>query len=605
MTRMRTETRQILLLGIVALLLIAVGAAGGFTRIDQAALDSLLRVHAQGHAWPEGLVIIDIDQKSLEDMNETAGSWPWPRAVHGELVEALAPLQPKAIVFDLLLNEADTFRPDSDRYFADVMLAQPRVYLPTLLLEEGNGAPLAEYRDALFLERTPAAVEDPRATLLAPVIVPAEAWRGGTINFLADSDGTGRRYSLFHSIDGWRLPSMPGRVADDLGLRMPDGDSFVLHWYTDRLPQRYHYADVYADLTGSKPQLEEQLRGKIIVIGASAPGLGDFRPTPLRSTYPGVLILATAIGNITTGDWLTETHWGLALYPLLLLPLVLAFRRKLSPVRIALGLAALTLLLLTLEFVLLTKARLVMHAMAPVAAAWLLFLALAVMSWLEERRQREQAVAIFGRFLDPRVVKELVDGGTVADAQTTQAREISVLFSDIRGFTTLSERSTPEQVVTLLNDYFSRQVQVIFQTHGTLDKFIGDAIMAFWGAPADDPKHAIHAVEAALQMVDVLLAFKRDSGADSDDFDVGIGVHTGPAVVGFIGSRDRLDYTAIGDSVNLSSRIEGATKGKARILVSEFTVQACGDAFEFIDHGIVHVKGREQGVRLYEPRRKN
>lgn len=605
MARMRTDTRQFLLLGVIALLLIAVGAGGGFARIDRIGLDALLTLHAQSRTMPADIVVIDIDQKSLEDMNAIAGSWPWPRAIHGELVDVLQQARPKAIVFDLLLNEADTFRPESDRYFADTVASRPDVYLPTLLLGDGTGAALVDFPPALQIQRLPQALADARAPLLVPLVAPPAAWRGGLINFNADDDGIGRRYWLYRDVAGWRIPSMPKRLADDLHWQIPAGDSFALHWYREQLPQRYSYAEVYADLTGSAPKLTDQLRGKILLIGASAPGLGDLRPTPIRSTFPGLVILATAVGNLATGDWLTDTGWGFALYPLLLLPLVLAFHKRISPLRIALGLIALTLLLLALEFVLLTKARLIIHALAPVAAGWLLFLALALLSWWEERRQREQAVTIFGRFLDPRVVKSLVDGGTVADAQATQAREISVLFSDIRGFTTLSERSTPEQVVALLNDYFSRQVQVIFQTHGTLDKFIGDAIMAFWGAPADDPDHAVHAVEAALQMVDVLLQFKRDTGADNDDFDVGIGVHTGPAVVGFIGSRDRLDYTAIGDSVNLSSRIEGATKGKARILVSEFTARACGDAFTFIDHGIVHVKGREQGVRLYEPLRKN
>jgi adenylate cyclase len=185
-----------------------------------------------------------------------------------------------------------------------------------------------------------------------------------------------------------------------------------------------------------------------------------------------------------------------------------------------------------------------------------------------------------------------------------ESRRITVLFSDIRGFTTLSERHTPEEIVALLNDYFSRQVKVIFAHGGTVDKFIGDAIMAFWGAPVEDDRQAQHAVEAALQMADTLMLFKRDLGAHDEHFDVGIGIHTGPGVVGFIGSENRLDYTAIGDTVNLASRIEGQTKGVARILVSADTRALCGEAFDFIDHGFYKVKGRTREVQLYEPRRK-
>jgi adenylate cyclase len=592
-----------LVLCAVMLLLFAAGLSGALKRVDQAALDRMLALHAQQRALPAGVVVIDIDQKSLEEMNEVAGSWPWPRAVHAELVDALSRQQPRAIVFDLLLNEADTFRAESDALFADVVAATTNVYLPTLLLSNGTGARLADFPPALQIVALPGAHADARAPLLLPLVVPPASWRGGTINFLADDDGIGRRYALYTDVGGWRIPSLPQRVGADLGMTLPAGADFHLNWYAQQ-PQRYSYSQVFNDLTGSTPALAAAFRDKILVIGAAAPGLGDLRPTPMGTTYPGVLVLATAIGNLADGNWLQGSRWGAALYPLLLLPLLLAWRRKISLVPLAVVLAGVSIALAGTQYLLIASQGVILHAMAPVTAAWLMFFALALVSWWHERAQRQQAVAIFGRFLDPRVVRELVDGGTVANAQTTQAREISVLFSDIRGFTTLSERSTPEQVVQLLNDYFSRQVQVIFRRHGTLDKFIGDAIMAFWGAPANDDHHAIHAVEAALDMVDELLKFRAELGEGGAHFDVGIGVHTGPAVVGFIGSQDRLDYTAIGDSVNLSSRIEGATKGVARILVSEYTRAACGDAFEFIDHGVVHVKGREQGVRLYEPLRK-
>jgi adenylate cyclase len=181
---------------------------------------------------------------------------------------------------------------------------------------------------------------------------------------------------------------------------------------------------------------------------------------------------------------------------------------------------------------------------------------------------------------------------------------LTVLFSDVRNFTTYSEQHSAAQVVDLLNRYFSMQVEVIFRHGGTLDKFIGDAIMAFWGAPAADPAHAANAIAAALEMAQKLEEFKRELGAEGAAFDVGIGIHSGPAVVGFIGSERRQDYTAIGDTVNLSSRIEGLTKGVAHILVSAETRSLCEDMFDFIDHGFYKVKGRTQEVHLFEPRRK-
>ncbi|MDF3036414.1 MAG: adenylate/guanylate cyclase protein, partial [Paucimonas sp.] len=167
-----------------------------------------------------------------------------------------------------------------------------------------------------------------------------------------------------------------------------------------------------------------------------------------------------------------------------------------------------------------------------------------------------------------------------------------------------------QEVVNLLNRHFNRQVDVVFRHGGTLDKFIGDCIMAFWGAPLDDPDHAKHAVAAAVDMQDALLAFKREleeEGSDVADFDIGIGVHSGPAVIGFIGALKKLEYTAIGDTVNLASRVEGLTKGVARVLVTRGTMEACQPSEDFIfEHkGAFAVKGRAATVELYEPKRKN
>ncbi|MBC7521398.1 MAG: adenylate/guanylate cyclase domain-containing protein [Sandarakinorhabdus sp.] len=208
---------------------------------------------------------------------------------------------------------------------------------------------------------------------------------------------------------------------------------------------------------------------------------------------------------------------------------------------------------------------------------------------------------MFKRFLDPNIVASLVESGEIDYRANAVSREITVLFSDIRGFTSLSENSTPEAVVELLNRYFSKQVEVIFRHGGTLDKFIGDAIMAFWGAPVFNPDHARAAIAAAIDMSKALEELRGELGELGAGLDIGIGLHSGVAVVGFIGSPDRLDYTVIGDTVNLASRIEGLTKGIARVLVSESTRAAARADFDYAPRGQHKVKGREQAVQLYEP----
>jgi len=226
---------------------------------------------------------------------------------------------------------------------------------------------------------------------------------------------------------------------------------------------------------------------------------------------------------------------------LFLSPLLAAFARNVGANRVAIGLGAASALALAASWAL--AGRLVLlPLLAPLAAAWLFYFAAATAAYLRERRAREEAIAMFSRFVNPHVVRQLIERGGLEGAG--QARQVTLLFSDIRGFTTLSEKRTPHEVVEILNRYFTRQVDVIFRHGGSLDKFIGDAIMAFWGAPLDDADHARNAVACALDMADTLLAFKAELGDLGRDFDVGIGIHSGPAVVGLIGSDQRLSKCA-------------------------------------------------------------
>jgi adenylate cyclase len=295
--------------------------------------------------------------------------------------------------------------------------------------------------------------------------------------------------------------------------------------------------------------------------------------------------------------------WPAGLGALLLGFLYLGFRRGADVRVIGAALAAASGALLFLSYAA-TERLLLLPVLTPLAAAWAFYLAAALDVYLRERTSRREAVAQFSRFLNPHVVKQLLEQGGIQGAG--QSREVTLLFSDIRGFTTLSETKQPQEVVSLLNRYFSMQVDVVLRHRGTLDKYIGDCIMALWGAPLDDTQHARNAVACALDMADTLQVFKRELGATEGTFDVGIGIHTGAAVVGLIGSEKKREYTAIGDTVNLASRIEGLTKdAKRRILVSRDTMQQCGDAFDFVSCGTFPVKGRAQPVELFEPKRKS
>jgi adenylate cyclase len=578
--------------------------------LENRLLDAFTRWHAARLAPDPQVVLVDIDEKSLAAMQPQAGRFPWPREVYAELLRGLMPQRPRAVVFDILFAEPDKFRPQSDEAFAEAALPhRERLYFPMLMLDardHASGAPAAELAPLVGLLRRPEADIHARIALVPPLALPQELWRGGTINFLEDDDRVGRRYALRTTVRGWDVPSLAARVALDLGYPVPDAPDLRLAWRSSArgLPA-VSFSDLYEDFGRAKrARAPDEFRDRIVVIGAAAPGLGDLRVTPLSGAQPGVEILATAIENLKNGRamraapaWLP---FGAALALLALA--YAAFARNLSANRIALGLAAATALALGAAWFLAGR-LLLLPLLAPLGAAWLFYFAAATAAYLKERRAREQAIAMFSRFVNPHVVRQLVERGGLEGAG--EAREVTLLFSDIRGFTTLSETRSPREVVEILNRYFGRQVEVIYRHGGSIDKFIGDAIMALWGAPLEDALHARHAVACALDMADTLAAFKAELGAEAASFDVGIGLHSGPAVVGLIGSEARREYTSIGDTVNLASRIEGLTKEAGRrILVSRDTMERCGDAFDFVSCGTFQAKGRARPVELFEPRRK-
>ena len=596
-------SRTLLALALVAALLGFLGSRI-LQPLENRLLDAFVRAHAARLAPDPQIVLVDIDEKSLAAMEPLAGRWPWPRVVHAELIEGLAAQKPRAIVFDILFTEADRFRPRDDEAFADAVAKHRNTYFPLLRLPasgDARGARLGELV-SLGLTRTRGADPEARAALVPPLILPPEHWRAGLIGFSADADGVGRRYLLREDVRGWLIPSLPARIAFDLGYPVPDAEDLVLAWRgrAGSFP-RVSYSDLYEDFNRAQRQRPaDEFAGRIVIVGTAASGLQDLRVTPLGSLTPGAEILGTAIENLknarsmrTLSPW-----WAAALGALLLSLLFFSFQKRIDNRAIGAALAVLTAAGLGISYVLVQR-LILLPLLTPLAAAWLFYVAAALAEVLRERRARQEAVSMFSRFVNPHVVRQLLDRGV-----QTERREVTLLFSDIRGFTTLSESRTPEEVVALINRYFSMQVDVVFRHGGTLDKFIGDCIMALWGAPLEDAQHAAHAVACALDMADTLQAFKRELGTDAD-FDVGIGVHSGPAVVGLIGSDKRREYTAIGDTVNLASRIEGLTKdAKRRILVSKDTVQRCGDAFHFASCGTFPVKGRSQPVELFEPKRK-
>ena len=348
----------------------------------------------------------------------------------------------------------------------------------------------------------------------------------------------------------------------------------------------------------------EALKGKVVLFGTTAPGLLDLRATPVGTAYPGVEVHANLISGFLDGNVPTTPDYALGyeLVVVLVSGLLLALLLPRLPAAKAIGLSLGMLLAVTgLNLWLYTS-----HGLAlPLASALFMIVAAFVMNmshgYFAESRSKRELAQLFGTYVPPELVDEMVKD---PDSYTMQARarELTVVFCDMRGFTRLAETMTPEQLQTVLNQIFSRMTEVIRRHRGTIDKYMGDCVMAFWGAPLASPDHAAQAVQAALEMTEAMRDINASFRARAwPEVGVGIGINTGSMLVGDMGSNIRRSYTVIGDAVNLGSRLEALSRVYGVDVVAGEATRRQAPQFHWQELGRVVVKGRAEAVRAYTP----
>ncbi len=597
------------------------------------------------------IVIIDIDESSMARV----GRWPWPRDHIARLIEGLFEDYDAALVaFDILFSEPDDRIPL--QHLTRLMDRKDGVLTPqqlqTLHPDQQLADTLAAYPVVLSQlfdprdDRLHAGKLGPPLQLSAPIPpgVPLARPRGhvGNLPLLAeqagagffdnpfvDPDGVYRRVPLLQQYQGhyypalalaiWQAlvmsPQVSPRIEYDASGRYPSLTALNaggLEIPVDaqgamRVPYRggpgsFAYISAADILDGTAPH--EQLAGTIVIVGTSAAGLNDLRVTPVSHLYPGVEVHANLVSAMLDARFLRESDFTRGIEALQLLLCGLLLSLTLPRVSVLTG----TLLTLAtsvgvIGFNLYAFGQL--QWVVPLASVlWLIGLLYVLMQttgyFLEARHRRKLALT-FGQYVPPAVVSALERTGARAQLQG-ESRHMTVLFSDIRGFTTLSETLSSTQLTRMMNLYLSHMTEVIHQHQGTIDKYIGDAIMAFWGAPLADELHAQHALEAALAMQQAVHSVNLELAAEGlPAVTIGIGLNSGEMSVGNMGSSFRMAYTVMGDAVNLGARLEGLTKHYGvGILVSESIRSACNNhSFRELDR--VRVKGKTQSVVLYEP----
>jgi adenylate cyclase len=340
------------------------------------------------------------------------------------------------------------------------------------------------------------------------------------------------------------------------------------------------------------------------LVGTTAPGLMDLRATPVQNVYAGVEIHANMIAGILDQNIKQRPAYtvGAEFLILLLTGLLLAL---LLPVLTPLWATALTIGVLTFSVIFNLMVWQLANLVLPLASSLLLITAIYVLNmsygFFVESRGKRQLAGLFGQYVPPELVDEMARNPEAISLEG-ESRELTVLFSDVRGFTTISEGLDPKQLTQLMNEFLTPMTHIIHHNRGTIDKYMGDAIMAFWGAPLADPQHASHAVKAGLEMIAGMTKLQEQFKAKGwPEIKIGVGLNTGEMTVGNMGSEFRMAYTVMGDAVNLGSRLEGLTKNYGvYIIVSEFTKEKAPE-YLYRELDIVRVKGKDEPVTIFEP----
>lgn len=584
------------------------------------------------------IVIVEISQESFRSLRE----WPWPRAYYTHLIRNLKRAGAKAVGLDIVFSTPDVRDSSGDEEFRRE-------------IRDAGGVVLAGKLDA---ERRIYTIHS--ATENYGDIFIDSAARFGMVNIRTDADGVLRRYMPFTLDSTRRLPafsfavlnafydkhrfltaSLDGGSFRFLGRSIPcyDATSFLINYYgPSGTFRRIRFEDVIDDkdfVTVEERKYHKEIntfddpdygylydgtfRGKIVLVGSTVPedkdlfpvAIGEGRQEGDNQMY-GVELHANVIQNILDGDFIIrEPEWmsgilvlGISLFTFVYTAGLKTIKTKLSALIEILGAA---IIVSELFFIYWFSIRLfVQHGflvemMSPLMAVLFSYMGSTVYNYASERKQKVQIKGMFSQYVSPTVVDEIVNNPEKLRLGG-ERKELTVLFSDIEKFTSLSEKLPPENLVTILNEYLSLMTEIIFSNEGTLDKYEGDAIVAFWGAPIPQPDHALRACRAAVEMQDKLAAIRPGWVKEGKPaLNVRIGINTGEMIVGNMGGIGHFDYTVIGDSVNIGARLEGANKQySTNVIVSESTYRYISSQVVVRELDMLIVAGRTEPIRVYE-----
>lgn len=654
-------------LGAVAAALVLGFAATGdlLERYELTTYDWRMRLAEDPAGVNKDIVFVEINDLSIRKLQPVFGRWPWPRLAVSFAIDFIRRAGAKAVGVDLILAEKDAHvkayvwddpndlwsGAQSDRALADSVKKSGNVVMLADAVYEGG---TASDRDASIWRGSPfhaGPVAEPRPLVLAPYQDLANAAAALGHDFLVrDEDGPARRMSPFIVSDGKELPSLgvatallaggfkPADVSAHDGVlqigdrRIPlvrkqvsghDQWSMLINFRAPALVKdangaletpypSYEFWQVYDSeqklLMKQAPDLDPAVfKDKIVFIGLTASGLLDVFGTPVSTaesgSMPGIQLHAAMADSILANRFIAPPSTTSRVASVFLVAATIGVLSAFLPFTGALAVSLAILAGSTWLSIVAFRDGQWLNLVQPSAAGGLALFFGTAYQYFVEGREKRKVSKLFGRYVSKDVYAQLMANPEQAELGGSR-REMSVLFSDIRGFTTVTEKGEPEALVHQLNEYFTRMVDVVFRHGGTVDKFVGDMVMALFGAPLEDPDHAEHAVATAVDMIHELGELNRAWAAKGmKQLDIGIGVNSGEMIAGNIGSSSIMSYTVIGDNVNLGSRLESLNKEyKTRIIISDATRTRLKTAYETCPLGDVIVKGKSKPVAIFEIR---
>jgi adenylate cyclase len=621
-----------------AMLAGALGLLNFFRDIELQTYDLRVAATARPSGPAKDIVLISIDDESIRRMEPLVGRWPWPRLVHATVIDYLAAAGAKVIGYDILFaerdvrkfmvgdtewtgEESDSALVESTRQAGNVVhiaeASSGELADPSRALKENLDAP------ALNAQVPQTACAEPRPRLTPPFPALAAASKGvGHTLFVLDPDGPLRRLPPVVQVGDRRFASFAvatilaagGTPSLNPTIDYSGNCTVMVPWRGPAQSDNgaatftgYSFYDVFYSqqqiVEGQKPGIDPSLfKDRIVIVGAGAAGLKDAFTTPFpRGAIDGPEVHANMIDAFLASRSIERAPptitLGLVVGAVVIVGAAGALLNAWLTGAVALAAAA---VLAWLSVALFARGTWIPVAVPMLA---LVFAYVGDLAWkyFVEGREKRQIKKLFSRYVSKDVYDQLVANPSLA-ALGGARRHMTVLFSDIRGFTTLSEKGTPEDVVAQLNQLFTRMVAVVFRHRGTVDKFVGDMIMALYGAPLDDDDHADHAVQTALAMTRTLDQMNEEWAREGKPrLDIGIGINTGDMIAGNVGSETIMSYTVIGDAVNLGARLESLNKDfGTRIIISEATRARLKGRYDIHPLGDVTVKGKSQPVAIFE-----